>query len=137
LRSQFIGRTAEDGRGRSDQEYKGLAADIKDQNSFNAVANLGKILTTGRWLQWITEQTNVDRFRRAAPKRYRQNSRLKKSIRAPAGILRHRASEENRLKDGKQILSSPTTPRPGYFRRTFSADAFKEGSDNWPNRQTR
>lgn len=61
LHSQFIGnRQITEKADAAIQEYKKvLKDDVKDQNSFNAVANLLENLNKNdEWLQWVTERAN-------------------------------------------------------------------------------
>ncbi len=61
LHSEFIGNRSDTAMADSAiQEYKKvLAEDPKDQNSFNAVANLLENLNKDdEWLKWVTERTN-------------------------------------------------------------------------------
>ena len=61
LHSQFIGNRQDiEKADAAIQEYKKvLKDDVKDQNSFNAVANLLENLNKNdEWLQWVTERAN-------------------------------------------------------------------------------
>ena len=61
LHSQFIGNRGFPAKAEEAiQEYKKvLKEDVKDQNSFNAVANLLENLDKkDEWLQWVTERAN-------------------------------------------------------------------------------
>lgn len=61
LHSQFVGNRDDIPKAEEAiKEYKGvLAADIKDQNSFSAVASLlGNLNRDDEWQQWIVERTN-------------------------------------------------------------------------------
>lgn len=61
LHSQFIGNRQDIPRAEAAiQEYKKvLKEDVKDQNSFNAIANLLENLNKDdEWLQWVTDRAN-------------------------------------------------------------------------------
>jgi hypothetical protein len=61
LHSQFIGNRIDKAKAEEAiQEYKKvLKEDVKDQNSFNAIANLlENINKDDEWLQWVTERAN-------------------------------------------------------------------------------
>lgn len=61
LHSQFIGDRQKTGlaEGAIDEYKKALAGDIKDQNSFNAVANLLENLNKNdEWLKWVTDRAD-------------------------------------------------------------------------------
>lgn len=61
LHSQFIGNRQNTAKAEEAiQEYKKvLKEDVKDQNSFNAIANLLENLgKNDEWLQWVTERAN-------------------------------------------------------------------------------
>lgn len=61
LHSQFIGNRSNTAKAEEAiKEYKKvLAEDLKDQSSFNAVANLLENLNRDdEWLQWVTDRTN-------------------------------------------------------------------------------
>ncbi|MEO6587827.1 MAG: hypothetical protein ABIP06_00750 [Pyrinomonadaceae bacterium] len=61
LHSEYIGNRSNSGKAEDAiKEYKRvLAEDVKDQSSFNAVANLLENLNRDdEWLKWVTERTN-------------------------------------------------------------------------------
>lgn len=61
LHSQYIGNRSNTGKAEEAiKEYKKvLAENVKDQSSFNAVANLLENLNRDdEWLQWVTDRTN-------------------------------------------------------------------------------
>ncbi len=61
LHSEYIGNRADSAKAQEAiKEYRNvLAEDVKDQSSFNAVANLLENLNQDdEWLKWVTERTN-------------------------------------------------------------------------------
>ncbi len=115
LHSQFIGNRqylpkAEE----AIQEYKKvLAEDVKDQSSFNAVANLLENLNRDdEWLKWVTDRTNNEQV--PAEQRAEALTKLAgKKYSCSNEISDQEPVKKTITKDGKQVFefSKPEDPQ--------------------------
>lgn len=129
LHSQFIGnrQVTEKAEDAIQQYKKVLAEDIKDQSSFNAVANLLENLNRNdEWLQWVTERTNNDKV----PDEQRAEALTKlaaKKYSCANEISDVEPVKKTVKKDGKDIFQFTKPADPTTFA-TFQK-CVQEGSD--------
>lgn len=129
LHSRFIGdRQKTELAEEAIKEYKGvLAVDIKDQSSFNAVANLLENLNRNdEWQQWITERTNNEQV--PAEQRAEALTKLAaKKYSCANEISDVEPVKKTVTKDGKQIFEFSKPQDPAAFQ-TFGR-CVQEGSE--------
>jgi hypothetical protein len=129
LHSQFIGdRQKTNLAEEAIKEYKGvLAADITDQSSFNAVANLLENLNRdAEWQQWITERTNNEQV--PAEQRAAALTKLAaKQYSCANEISDVEPVKKTVTKDGKQVFEFSKPQDPTTFD-TFGR-CVQEGSE--------
>ena len=117
LHSRFIGdRQKTDLAESAIKEYKGvLAEDIKDQSSFNAVANLLENLNkTDEWMQWVTERTTNEQV----PPEQRAEALTKLAARKYScanEISDQDPVKKTVTKDGKQVFEFTKPKDPATF----------------------
>ncbi len=115
LHSEYIGNRSDSGKAEEAiKEYKKvLAEDIKDQSSFNAVANLLENLNRNdEWLQWITDRTNNEQV--PAEQRAEALTKLAgKKYSCANEISDVEPVKKTVTKDGKQVFefSKPQDPQ--------------------------
>ncbi|MCY7375733.1 MAG: hypothetical protein LH472_07145 [Pyrinomonadaceae bacterium] len=129
LHSQFIGdRQVTAKADEAIQEYKKvLAGDAKDQNSFNAVANLLENLNKDEeWLKWVTDRSNNE----AVPNEQRAEALTKlaaKKYSCSNEISDVEPVKKTVTKDGKQVFEYTKPQDPATFE-TFKK-CVEEGLD--------
>lgn len=129
LHSQFIGNRQDIAKAEEAiKEYKGvLAADIKDQSSFNAIAGLLENLNRDdEWQQWINERTNNEQV----PGEQRAAALTKlaaKKYSCANEISDVEPVKKTVKKDGKEIFQF-TKPQDPVAFETFSR-CVQEGSE--------
>jgi len=119
LHSQFIGnRTITSKAEDAIKEYKKvLAEDVKDQSSFNAVANLLENLNRNdEWAQWVTERANNEQV----PKQQRAEALTK--LAAKKYSCANEISDQDPVKktvkkDGKEIFQFSKPEDPATFEK--------------------
>lgn len=129
LHSEFIGNRGDTAKAdEAIQEYKKvLAEDIKDQNSFNAVANLLENLDKDdEWLKWVTDRSNNE----AVPGEQRAEALTKlaaKKYSCANEISDVEPVKKTITKDGKSVFEFSKPQDPATFE-TFKK-CVQEGSD--------
>ena len=119
LHSQFIGnRTITSKAEDAIKEYKKvLAEDVKDQSSFNAVANLLENLNRNdEWAQWVTERANNEQV----PEQQRAEALTK--LAAKKYSCANEISDQDPVKktvkkDGKEIFQFSKPEDPATFEK--------------------
>lgn len=117
LHSEFIGnRQVTSKAEEAIQEYKKvLAEDVKDQNSFNAVANLLENLDKNdEWLKWVTDRSNNE----AVPAEQRADALTKlaaKKYSCANEISDVEPVKKTVTKDGKQVFEFSKPQDPAAF----------------------
>ncbi len=129
LHSQFIGKRDDTAKAEEAiQEYKKvLRDDVKDQNSFNAIANLLENLNKDdEWLQWVTERANNE----AVPAEQRAEAMTKlaaKKYSCANEISDVDPVKKTVKKDGKDVFQFTKPEDPAAFE-TFKK-CVQEGVD--------
>lgn len=122
LHSEFIGKRDEVGKAEEAiQEYKkALSGDIKDQNSFNAVANLLENLNKNdEWLKWVTDRGSNESV--PEPQRAEALTKLTaKKYSCANDISDVDPVKKTVTKDGKQVFQFTKPADPASF------DTFKK-----------
>ena len=119
LHSQFIGnRTVTSKAEDAIEEYKKvLVVDVKDQSSFNAVANLLENLNRNdEWAQWVTERANNEQV----PEQQRAEALTK--LAAKKYSCANEISDQDPVKktvkkDGKEIFQFSKPEDPATFEK--------------------
>jgi len=117
LHSEFIGNRQDTGLAEEAiQEYKKiLTVDPKDQNSFNAVANLLENLNKNdEWLQWVTDRSNNE----SVPGEQRAEALTKlaaKKYSCANDISDIEPVKKTVTKDGKQVFEFSKPQDPATF----------------------
>ncbi len=117
LHSQFIGDRQNTAKAEEAiQEYKKvLAEDVKDQNSFNAIANLLENLNKNdEWLTWVTERSNNE----AVPAEQRAEALTKlaaKKYSCANDISDVEPVKKTVTKDGKSVFEFTKPQDPATF----------------------
>ncbi len=129
LHSEFIGNRSDTAKAEEAiQEYKKvLAEDVKDQNSFNAVANLLENLNKNdEWLKWVTDRSNNE----TVPAEQRAEALTKlaaKKYSCANEISDVEPVKKTVTKDGKQVFEFSKPQDPASFE-TFKK-CVEDGSE--------